>query len=289
MSGHQEVTYTLDFCSGRGERQKNQDPSPHQPLANVADHSVPRIARLIALAIRFEELLRNDTIRDYAELARLGRVTRARMTLIAVSPNQANAVLPSALQNGLALVKVTGSKGGVPTACLVDVEATAPSLFSVDNTGNWLAAGQVVTVHSDGSQALPVPVAQYSATLVYNGSGWSNWVPVPIDLGASTDMAILELFGTGIRGYKNVVFQGPDETGVEILGITQSCSYCDAPPSPLYAGPQGSYYGLDQVNLILPHSLTGSGVIGVSVATNFYVAVEVWGMNESNTVMIYIK
>ena len=82
MSGHQEVTYTLDFCSGRGERQKNQDPSPHQPLANVADHSVPRIARLIALAIRLEELLRNDTIRDYAELARLGRVTRARMTQI---------------------------------------------------------------------------------------------------------------------------------------------------------------------------------------------------------------
>ena len=36
----------------------------------------------MALAIRFENLLRQATIRDYAELARLGRVTRARMTQI---------------------------------------------------------------------------------------------------------------------------------------------------------------------------------------------------------------
>ncbi len=36
----------------------------------------------MALTIRFEGLLRDGTIRDYAELARLGRVTRARMTQI---------------------------------------------------------------------------------------------------------------------------------------------------------------------------------------------------------------
>jgi hypothetical protein len=36
----------------------------------------------MALAIRFEGLLRDGTIRDCAELARFGRVTRARMTQI---------------------------------------------------------------------------------------------------------------------------------------------------------------------------------------------------------------
>jgi hypothetical protein len=36
----------------------------------------------MALAIRFEGLVREETIQDYAELARLGRVTRARMTQI---------------------------------------------------------------------------------------------------------------------------------------------------------------------------------------------------------------
>jgi hypothetical protein len=37
---------------------------------------------LLALAVRFEELLREGTVRDYAELARLGGVSRARMTQI---------------------------------------------------------------------------------------------------------------------------------------------------------------------------------------------------------------
>ena len=36
----------------------------------------------MALAIRFEGLLRDKTIRDYAELARLGGVSRARITQI---------------------------------------------------------------------------------------------------------------------------------------------------------------------------------------------------------------
>jgi len=44
---------------------------------------VPRITRLLALAIRFEELLRQGVVKDYAELARLGRVCRARISQIA--------------------------------------------------------------------------------------------------------------------------------------------------------------------------------------------------------------
>ena len=43
---------------------------------------VPRITRLMALAIRFEQLVRGGVVADYAELARLGHVTRARMTQI---------------------------------------------------------------------------------------------------------------------------------------------------------------------------------------------------------------
>ena len=50
--------------------------------ASVAAGRVPRIARLMALALRFEELVRSGAIRDYAELARLGQVSRARITQI---------------------------------------------------------------------------------------------------------------------------------------------------------------------------------------------------------------
>ncbi|MGB0716812.1 MAG: hypothetical protein ACPGXK_13095 [Phycisphaerae bacterium] len=44
--------------------------------------SIPRVSRLMALAIRFDELIRNGEVADYAELARLGHVTRARVTQI---------------------------------------------------------------------------------------------------------------------------------------------------------------------------------------------------------------
>jgi hypothetical protein len=52
---------------------------------------VPRISRLMALAIRFEWLLARGEVRDYAELARVGHVTRARVTqimnLLNLAPN----------------------------------------------------------------------------------------------------------------------------------------------------------------------------------------------------------
>jgi hypothetical protein len=41
-----------------------------------------RIACLLALAHRFDQLVRSGAVRDYAELARLGHVTRARVTQI---------------------------------------------------------------------------------------------------------------------------------------------------------------------------------------------------------------
>ena len=43
---------------------------------------LPRITRLMALAIKFEGLIREGVLRDYSDLARLGHVTRARMTQI---------------------------------------------------------------------------------------------------------------------------------------------------------------------------------------------------------------
>jgi hypothetical protein len=75
MSGIEEVTYTFAF--GGGKRSKG---SP--PTVEITAKPISRIARLMALAIRFEGLVREETVRDYAELARRGHVTRARMTQI---------------------------------------------------------------------------------------------------------------------------------------------------------------------------------------------------------------
>jgi hypothetical protein len=72
MNGGREVTYTIDLRPAK---------SPDRKPTVVGD-SIPRIARLMALAIRFEGLVREEKVRDYAELARRGHVTRARMTQI---------------------------------------------------------------------------------------------------------------------------------------------------------------------------------------------------------------
>ena len=44
---------------------------------------VPRVARLMALALRLDELVRTGQVRSYTELASLGQVTRARISQIA--------------------------------------------------------------------------------------------------------------------------------------------------------------------------------------------------------------
>ena len=43
---------------------------------------LPRVTKLLALAHKFERLIATGAVADYAELARLGHVTRARLTQI---------------------------------------------------------------------------------------------------------------------------------------------------------------------------------------------------------------
>ena len=83
MSGNQEVTYALDFDARRQGRRKNRTSSVRQPLDDEAtDRTVPQVARLMALAIRFEGMIARGEVKDYADLARLGHVTRARVTQV---------------------------------------------------------------------------------------------------------------------------------------------------------------------------------------------------------------
>jgi hypothetical protein len=50
--------------------------------APPARERVPRVARLLALAHKFQGMLERGEVKSMAELARLGRVSRARITQI---------------------------------------------------------------------------------------------------------------------------------------------------------------------------------------------------------------
>jgi hypothetical protein len=82
MSTELEVSYPLHRGSERACRKAAGERRTASPAANSQEMRIPRIARLMALAIRCEALVREGTVRDYAELAGLGQVTRARITQI---------------------------------------------------------------------------------------------------------------------------------------------------------------------------------------------------------------
>ena len=58
---------------------------------------IPRIARLMALAIKFQDMVDRGEVRDYADIARLGYVSRARLTQIMNLLNLAPAIQESIL------------------------------------------------------------------------------------------------------------------------------------------------------------------------------------------------
>jgi hypothetical protein len=62
---------------GRKVLGTGQAKQPNTPTARI-----PRVSRLMALAIHFEGLLRAGKLKDYANIARLGHVSRARVTQI---------------------------------------------------------------------------------------------------------------------------------------------------------------------------------------------------------------
>ena len=157
-------------------------------------------------------------------------------SLYFVSPGQVNAVVPAQLAPGPVTFQI-GSWSGTAT-----LAAVAPSLFSASNSGRGPAAALVTVLHADGTSSMG-----YAATCT--GSSCSN---SPIDLSSATDQVFVELFGTGIRGCNSLA-----DVRVSVGGVLVT---------PTYAGGQGQYPGMDQVNILLPKSLSGRGTLNIDLS-----------------------
>ena len=163
--------------------------------------------------------------------------------LFVVTPNQINFLIPRDVFNGPATISVYRSSGGS---------------FSEDIRISPVAAG-IFTANSDG-QGVPAAVALRFAngSQIYEAisqfdSGQSKFIATPIDLGPENNQVFLLLFGTGIRNRSSL-----DKVRATIGGI-------DAPVS--YAGSQGGE-GLDQVNVEIPRSLAGKGMVEVRLTVD---------------------
>lgn len=173
--------------------------------------------------------------------------------LLFVSPAQVTFLVPSGIASGLAKVTVTSGLGS-QTAPNIQIASVAPGLFTINNAG--LAGGYAIRLSASGAQSVQQLYAFNSAGTI---------VPSPIDMGGATDKVYLALFGTGLQA------ASANTAKASVAGTTVPV---------LYVGPQGSYTGLDQVNIPLPPTLAGRGNVNIQFSA---------GGVSSNAVQITIQ
>ena len=152
------------------------------------------------------------------------------------SGSQINFIVPVALSTGLATVQI-GSQSAA-----IGIAPIAPAIFTLNDQG--LAAAEVTSVSAAG-------VVTTTASVTFANGAYTS---VPIDV--SSGSTYLVLFGTGLRNASTLTAT----VGSRSAAVT-------------YAGAQPSFAGLDQVNLLLPTSLAGSGCVNVTPIDGFRWAV----------------
>ncbi len=159
--------------------------------------------------------------------------------LFYVSATQISFMIPPGTANGTATVTVTTASG--TASATITVTNSAPGLFTANASGAGPLAAQVVSVTPGGAQT-------YTNTATLNGQTFVN---APIGLTPAGNTFYLLLYGTGIR------------FGAVITVTINGTTY-----TPAYAGAQGTYAGLDQINILLPASLAGTGTVSVTVTVD---------------------
>jgi uncharacterized protein (TIGR03437 family) len=154
--------------------------------------------------------------------------------LFYVAPNQVNFVISAGVARGMATVRILNGDSPAPSVD-VQVATIAPGLFTANGAGVGVAAAIAIRRSIATQTDSPIPVFHCDA----NGC-----TSAPIDIGGDSQV-FLELYGTGIRGRSAL-----SNVSVKIGGVA-------APV--LFAGPQGQFPGLDQVNIAMPTGLNRHG------------------------------
>jgi uncharacterized protein (TIGR03437 family) len=162
-------------------------------------------------------------------------------TMFSVSPSQVSFLIPAGTANGTATVTVTTANGSSTET--INVTGSSPGLFVANDNGAGPLSAQVETV-------TPSATETFTNTAVVSGGTYVN---APLVLTPAADSFYLILYGTGFDSgtVSSVV--------VTINGKTYT---------PAFVGPQGGFAGLDQINVLLPASLAGSGTVNVSISVN---------------------
>ena len=176
--------------------------------------------------------------------------------LFFVSSQQVNYLIPPMTANGAATV--TLRRNGVDSAQgTVNIETIAPGLFTANSGGTGVPAA--VLFRRRGAVDTFEDVAQLNPMT-------SAPEPKEIDLGPDGDIVFLIAFGTGIRGLSS------------LAGASATIGGVNAPIGAVVPAP--GFFGLEQVNIFIPRSLIGRGLVDVIFTAD---------MKQANTVQLKIK
>lgn len=177
--------------------------------------------------------------------------------LFFASANQINLQIPPSLSLGAATVYAVNN-GVIHSTGSIEITNVSPGLFSADASGKGVAAAIALRVKSNGEQFYE-PVGRFDPAT-------NRFIAVPIDVSNSAEQVFLLLFGTGFRHRSALSSVRAQIGGMDIEA--------------LFAGAQGNFVGLDQVNLRLPGTLAGRGEVDVVLTVDGLTA---------NTVKLSIK
>jgi uncharacterized protein (TIGR03437 family) len=163
--------------------------------------------------------------------------------LFYVGPGQINFQVPAGTALGNATITVNGGNGAVAVG-LVTIEEVVPGIFTANSNGEGVPAA--TGLRASGSSRTNVRV--------YECAVGSACAPTPIDLGPESDRVFLTLFGTGIRK-RSALANVQCNIGGENARVS-------------YAGEQGGFVGLDQVNLELQTALRGRGEVTIELTVD---------------------
>lgn len=162
--------------------------------------------------------------------------------LFFVSPTQINCLLNESAALGPATLMVWSGDGNV-SASNLPISQVTPGVFSADATGQGVAAATITRIKANGQRS-DEAVASFNPVV-------NRIVPVPINLGPEGEQVYLIVYGTGWRHRE-------DDTQVTAhIGNQQVRA--------AFAGAQPNFAGLDQVNILIPRSLKGSGDVDVKI------------------------
>lgn len=181
------------------------------------------------------------------------RTTRPA-SLFFVAPAQINYQTPAGTADGTAWV-IVRINGNIVGAGVMTIAKVAPGMISANANGQGVAAAVVLRVETANNNR-----QTYEAVARFD-SGQNRFVPIPINLGPSSDLIFVILYGVGFRHAQNTD-GNPDNGSAENVMVT--LGGVNVPV--LYSGAAPGFVGLDQCNIgPVPRSLIGKGVVDLVV------------------------